>query len=115
VTKSDSRLSPSRSFHTLLTVAALALLVLLGIGGLKGFRDLREAREREQMLEVKIDDTRDEIRRLQQRVEDLRSDPAALERVAREEFYMLRPGEMVIVLPEDETLVRPAEQGGEEG
>jgi len=43
------------------------------------------------------------------RIERLRSDPATLERLAREQYRMMRPDDLVIVIPEDLEEVLPTE------
>ena len=75
----------------------------------RGFRDLSLAKAREAELERSIELTGVEIDRLQRHVERLRSDPVLLERLAREELGMVRPGEVVVIVaPEPQTAaVRP--------
>ncbi len=77
------------------------LLVLLAVAGLKSSRDLESARERQRSLERRIDDTQRRNRELRRRIELLVDDPATLERLAREDLGMVRPGDVVIVLPEE--------------
>ena len=68
------------------------------IAGFRGFRDLTLVREREAELEQMIGDTETEIDRLERRIDRLRTDPVMLERLAREELGMIRPGEVVILV-----------------
>lgn len=77
-----------------------AFLALLLIAGVKGFRDLRLARAREVLLEQRIEATALEVGRLQTEIELLETDPGTLERLAREERLMVRPGDVVLLLPE---------------
>ena len=77
----------------------LLFVALLGIAAWKGSRDLSAARERERLLETRIEDTRGRIDELRGRIDRLRSDPGTLERLAREDLGMVRPGDVVIELP----------------
>ena len=76
-----------------------ALLLLLAAAGAKGYQDLRIAQQRELDLKGRIGERRARIGELERRVEALGTDPAALERLAREDLWMARPGDVVIVLP----------------
>jgi cell division protein FtsB len=79
----------------LLTVATL-VLTLIGDRGLlevrkKGFR-LAELEQRIETLETENTDIIGEI-------QTLRSDPAEIERLAREELRLVKPGEFVLIVP----------------
>ena len=80
--------------------AAGFVVVLLLTAGAKGCRDLDLVRERETVLEQRILRTEAEVGRLERRVLLLRGDPMTLELTAREELGMVRPEDVVIVLPE---------------
>jgi cell division protein FtsB len=105
---SGSPPASSTTFRSLLGIGALALLLLLALGGLKGYRDLDVARHREQELADELAAKQARIRALESRIEDLRADPATLEKLAREELLMVRPGDVVVVLAE------PAQPGAVE-
>lgn len=92
-------LDDPRPFRSLLSVGVAALLLLLVAAGAKGFQDLKIAQERELQLKARIAQRLARIDELERRVEALSQDPAALERLAREELWMARPGDVVIVLP----------------
>ena len=74
----------SDSFRPVLGATVLLVLALLAIAGLKSSRDLETARARE---------------RLRVRIDRLRHDPGMLERLAREDLGMVRPGDVIIELP----------------
>ena len=62
------------------------------------------ARAQEEVAQLEAD-----TRRLQAEVAALKSDPNALEKIAREELNLVKPGEVVLVLPEGwEKRVKPA-------
>lgn len=94
--------APARpdSYRSVLGAVVAFFLLLIAVAGINSFRDLAAARERERMLESKIEQTEERIDRLRGRIERLRSDPATLERLAREELGLVRPADVVIVLPE---------------
>jgi cell division protein FtsB len=83
-------------------VAALFLLGLLATAGVKSYRDLKAARDLETDLERRIAESEARIRALTEHVRRVEEDPLTLERLAREELGMVKPGDVVIVLPEDE-------------
>lgn len=94
-----------RPARPVLWAAALFLLVLLALAGAKSYRDLAAVRAREGELVERLAATRGEIVAFEQRLERLRRDPVTLERLAREELGMVRPGDVVIVLPPEERSV----------
>lgn len=90
------------SLRPVLGASVLLFLTVLGIAGVKSTHDLDAARQRKHMLETRILASETEIGRLRSRIERLRSDPGLLERLAREDLGMVRPGDVVIELPRDE-------------
>ena len=96
--------APSRpdSSRPVVGAAVFLFVALLGIAAWKGSRDLAAARERERLLESRIEDTRERIDELRGRIDRLRSDPGTLERLAREDLGMVRPGDVIIELPPDD-------------
>ena len=87
-----------------LKIGAAALLVaLLVVAGIKSYRDLTTMRQQESALREEVARTEQRIEALRHRVERLRGEPATLERLAREELGMVHPGDLVIVLPAEET------------
>jgi len=77
------------------------------MAGTKSYRDLEAARQHKRLLETRIGETQGEITRLRGRIERLRSDPGTLERLAREDLGMVRPGDVVIELPQDPVPPKP--------
>jgi cell division protein FtsB len=93
--------APARtdSFRPVLGATVLLVLALLAIAALKSWRDLDAARGRERSLKARISATRAESERLRVRIDRLRHDPGMLERLAREDMGMVRPGDVIIELP----------------
>ena len=89
-----------RPLRSLLTAALLFALVALAAAGLKGWRDYEAVRAREQGLEQEIAASEQRIRGLEHKIERLQRDPVELERAAREDLGLVRPEDVVIVLPE---------------
>jgi cell division protein FtsB len=79
--------------------AVFVFVALLGIAAWKSSRDLAATRERERLLENRIEATHERIEELRGRIERLRTDPGTLERRAREDLGMVRPGDVIIELP----------------
>ena len=90
-----------------LVVGVLVLVILLGlvVYGWQGVVRLRLMREQLHALERDNVTLRREAERLAQTIDRLRNDPAYLERIAREERGMVRPGETVLKFP-------PRDKGG---
>ena len=88
-------------FRSIFAAVMFSCMALLAVAGLKSYRDLGIARQREAHLEQRIAETEFSLESLEARVELLRDDPATLERLAREYHGLVKPGDLVIVLPED--------------
>lgn len=82
-----------------LGVAIASFVALLAIAGVQSYRDLAAAHAREAELEHEIEAAEERIGRLGERLDRLESDPLTLERLAREELGLVKPGDVVIVLP----------------
>ena len=86
------------------TLASVILVVALVVGSLfgdRGFLQLVRQQQRAEALAREIEDLRGENRRLAAEITALRSDPRAIERLAREELGLSRPGETVFLVRED--------------
>ena len=85
------------------TLASIILVVALVVGSLfgdRGFLQLVRQQQRAEALAREIEELRLENRRLASEIMALRSDPRAIERLAREELGMSRPGETVFLIHE---------------
>ena len=98
--KSDAAASRRRPARALLLGAAGFFLLLVLAAGWKGYRDLEAARQREAMLTARIGETAARVETLRRRIGRLRDDPVALERMAREQLGLVKPGDVVVVYPE---------------
>ena len=81
--------------------AGLLFLMLCAhqILGENGYFDLRARRQELHKLELELRRLGEENQRLDQQIKRLRSDPRAIEQIAREEHKLARPGEVVFTLP----------------
>jgi cell division protein FtsB len=89
-----------RPLRSLVSLAVGAALLALAAAGLKSWRDYEQVRAHEAVLVEGIAASERRIRALEHRIENLESDPATLDRLAREELGLVRPDEVIIVLPE---------------
>ena len=94
----DSAPRPLVLFLTLFGVGMVAIS-LFGDQGFFAYRSL-QAQARTLKQEVRALESREED--LTRQIHALRSDPAAIERVAREKLGLAKPGEIVIQLPRRE-------------
>lgn len=92
-----------KPFRSVLGVTAGILVLALFVAGLRSYRDLAVQRTRQQALAAKVADSKVRIEALERRIDLLRTDPGTLERVAREDLGMARPGDIVIRLDSPET------------
>lgn len=82
-------------------VAGFVFLVLQDVFGAHGLVAMRRSQKEAAAVEKEIQQLNDENQQLQNRVQSLRSDPSAIERIAREEMGLARPGEYIFkVQPE---------------
>ncbi len=92
----EPRPHPLRS---VLVAVVVFLVLLLATFGLKSYRDLAAVHGRERLLSAEIAGTEERIALLKRRIESLKNDPVTLDRVARESLGLVRPEDVVIVLP----------------
>jgi cell division protein FtsB len=88
--------------------AAIVALLLLGVVGDNGYLQRRSQRRQIQALTAEVENLRQENLQLGQTIKDLRSDPDAIEAVARERLRLGRPGEVIITLSEEPPTPPPA-------
>lgn len=93
-----------RSFWSLYARSILALGLLLiaihDVFGSHGLLAMRRTQTQLHELRGQIDRLNRENSDLSKQVQALRTDPKAVERIAREEMGLARPGEMIFKLPE---------------
>jgi len=77
----------------------LALLLIHDIFGEHGFLAMRRAQKEVAQLQQEIQQLNDENARLADQVKALKTDPRIIERIAREEMGLAKPGELIFKLP----------------
>jgi cell division protein FtsB len=82
------------------SIIALVALVVGSFFGDRGFLRMVAQRERTESLRQQIDELRSENGRLAAEITALKSDPRAVEKLAREELGLARPGETVFLIHE---------------
>ena len=90
----------SRKAVTLTSVLLLIALVVGSMFGDRGILHLMTQRHRADALRQEIEALRDENLRLYAEIQQLRTDPGAVERLARESLGLARPGETVFLIRE---------------
>jgi cell division protein FtsB len=91
-------------------LGGLILFVALVVGALIGDRGvlyLLDQQKRRDALRSELQALRDDNQRLSDEIAALKSDPRAIERIAREELSLARPGETVFILREERIASRP--------
>jgi cell division protein FtsB len=88
----------SRNLSWFLAIA-LALLLMQDVFGAHGLVAMRRSQQQAAATQQEINQLNEQNRQMQDRVKSLKSDPAAIERIAREEMGLARPGEHIFKIP----------------
>jgi cell division protein FtsB len=80
-------------------IAALGLLFIQDIFGTHGVLAMHRSSQEAAAAQKQIDQLNEENKKLQDRVQQLKSDPATIERIAREDMGLARPGEYIFKIP----------------
>lgn len=80
-------------------IAGLALLLIQDIFGTHGVLAMHRSLQEAAAAQKEIDQLNQENRKLQDRVEQLKTDPSEIERIAREDMGLARPGEYIFKVP----------------
>jgi cell division protein FtsB len=83
-----------------LLAAGLGLLLLQDVFGTHGLIAMRRSQKEAAQVQQQIDQLNQENQQLLDRVKSLKTDPAAIEQIAREEMGLARPGEYIFRLPD---------------
>jgi len=75
--------------------AGFTLLLLHDIFGTHGLVAMRHAQKEAEAIQQEINELHQENEGLQDRVQSLKNDPQAIEHIAREDFGLARPGEII--------------------
>ena len=89
-----------RPAGTAIAVGLALLLTWHVVNGEHGLSVWQQKRVEDRALQQEIRDLQQENADMQKQIEELKSDPDAIERKAREELHYAKPGEVIYTLPE---------------
>jgi cell division protein FtsB len=88
--------------------ALIGLLVLVlvvhDIFGTHGYLAMRRTRQEIKKVTADLDQLNKENTQLEQEVKELKTDPHKIEKIARDELGLARPGEVIIKIPRSQQL-----------
>jgi cell division protein FtsB len=99
ISPQDAAAYLQRHIRQILGVALFALLVH-DIFGPHGFIAMRRTQKEIDEIREQIGKVKEENKSLTEEVNALKSDPKAVERIAREEMGLARPGEIIFKIPD---------------
>ena len=76
-------------------VAGFVLLLLQDVFGTHGVLAMRRSQAEARKIQQEINQLDNENKKLQDHVKDLKTDPSTMECIAREDFGLARPGELI--------------------
>ena len=83
----------------------VAVLLVHDVFGTHGYLAMRQKQQEIQKVSKELEKLNKENLELQQNVQDLKSDPETIRKIAREEYGMARPNEKIIKLPAPKPVV----------
>lgn len=86
----------------------LMVLVVHDIFGTHGFLAMRRTQAGIRKVQADLDRLNKENVQLEQQVKDLKTDPHLIEKIAREDLVLAKPGEIIIKIPQDAAPVAAA-------
>ena len=89
-----------RHMREILCLALFGLLVH-DVFGPHGFIAMRRTQKEIEQIRAEIGKVNDENKSLADQVNALKTDPKSIERIAREEMGLARPGELIFKLPDN--------------
>lgn len=87
-----------------LLVLFVAVLLVHDVFGAHGFLAMRRTQASIVKVRTELGQLTKENAALEQTVRDLKTDPRAIEKIAREELILARPGEIIIKIPQSQPL-----------
>lgn len=109
-TEQPSEPSPSffRRHARYFFALAFCLLLLQDVFGTHGLMAMHRSKAQIQNIQAQIDRLDKENHDLQQRIQNLKTDPSAVEKIARDRMGLARPGELIFSLPAAKSDPKPA-------
>ncbi|MFZ0211673.1 MAG: septum formation initiator family protein [Candidatus Acidiferrales bacterium] len=87
---------------------AFFLLLLQDVFGTHGLMAMHRSKAQIQDVQAQIQQLDKENADLQQHIQNLRTDPAAIEKIARDRMGLARPGELIFRMPDAKNGQTPA-------
>ena len=85
----------------------VAVMIVHDLFGTHGFLAMRRTQAEIKQVQANLDKLNKENLELQQEVKDLKTDPRLIEKIARDDLGLARPGEVIIRIPQ-----APAQEPG---
>lgn len=82
----------------------IAVMIVHDVFGAHGFLAMRRTQSEIRKVKADIDKLSKENEALEQEVKDLKSDPKMIEKIARDDLGLARPGEVIIRIPQGQRL-----------
>src|SRR2546421_12970883 len=82
----------------------VVVLVVHGIFGAHGYLAMRRTQQEIKKVNADLDQLNKENSQLEQEVRGLKTDPHKIEKIARDELGLARPGEVIIKIPRSQQL-----------
>lgn len=79
------------------------LLLLQDVFGAHGLMAMHRSKVQMQAIQAKLTKLDQENQDLQNRIENLKTNPSAIEKIARDRMGLARPGELIFRLPDSKT------------
>ena len=78
---------------------AFCLLILQDVFGAHGLMAMHRSKTKMREVQAQIDQLDRENQQLQQKIHQLKTDPSAIEKIARDRMGLARPGEFIFQMP----------------
>ena len=79
---------------------AFCLLVLQDVFGAHGLLAMHRSKTKMREVQAQIEQLDKENQNLQQKIHQLKTDPSAIEKIARDRMGLARPGELIFQMPQ---------------
>jgi cell division protein FtsB len=80
----------------------IAVMIVHDVFGTHGFLAMRRTQSEIKKVKADLDQLSKENATLEQEVKDLKSDPRLIEKIARDDLGLARPGEIIIRIPQEQ-------------
>lgn len=99
----EEKLQPLiRQYGSGLLGLLLLVMIVHDIFGTHGYLAMRRTQNEIRKVQADLDHLKQENDALEQETKDLKSDPKLIEKIARDDLGLARPGEIIIRIPQDQ-------------